>query len=168
MNAKTAAVIAFVASAALLAAATAFILSLRRNDALPVSPASSASAVAIEAGPPEAAPEIHGRILNADGAFVEGATVRLVSSAAPYRVYQDTKTDGTGAFAFVHVGGWRVRVVADHGNDGVVTSALLHVAPEQSLELTLVLSPAGAVRGVVVDGQGRPVAGAVVSVDGLP
>jgi hypothetical protein len=168
MNAKTAAVIAFVASAALLAAATAFILSLRRNDALAVAPASSPSAVVIEAGPPEPAPEIRGRILNADGASVEGATVRLVSAAAPYRVYQETKTDRAGAFFFAHVGGWRVRVVADHGSDGVVTSAELRVTSEESLELTLVLSPAGAVRGVVVDAQGRPVAGAVVSVDGLP
>jgi hypothetical protein len=167
MNAKAAAVVAFVASGALLVAAAAFILSLRRNDALPVPPAPSAS-IAVEAGPPEPAPEIRGRILNADGASVEGATVRLVSAAAPYRVYQETKTDRTGAFSFAHVGGWRVRVVADHGSDGVVTSAELRVASEQSLELTLVLSPAGAVRGAVVDAQGRPVAGAVVSVDGLP
>lgn len=171
MKARAAAVIAVIAlaaSAALLAAVTAFILSLRRNEGLPTPPTTSVSAVAVEAGPAQVVPEIRGRILNADGVSVEGATVRLVSAAAPYRVYQETKTDGAGAFAFEHVGGWRVRVVADHGSDGVVTSAALRVAPEQSLELTLVLSPAGAVRGSVVDAQGHPIAGAVVSVDGLP
>jgi len=168
VSAKAAAVIAFVASAALLAATAAFILSIRRNDGLPSPSVPSASAVPFEGGLPEPAQGIRGHILSADGASVEAATVRLVSAAAPYRVYQETKTERTGAFSFEHVGGWRVRVVADHGSDGVVTSAELRVALDQSLELTLVLSPAGAVRGVVVDAQGRPVAGALVSVDGLP
>jgi hypothetical protein len=59
-------------------------------------------------------------------------------------------------------------VVAEHGADGVVTSAVLQAAQRQTVEVTLVLSAASGVRGVVVDAQERPVAGAVVSVEGVP
>jgi hypothetical protein len=113
-------------------------------------------------------PEIRGHILDADGNPVGEATVRLVSPSPTYRVYQDTKTDRGGAFSLAHIEPGRVRVVAEHGADGIVTSAVLKVSERQTLELTLVLSVAGAIRGTVVDVQSRPVAGAQLSVEGMP
>ncbi|MGD0529166.1 MAG: carboxypeptidase regulatory-like domain-containing protein [Polyangiaceae bacterium] len=99
---------------------------------------------------------------------MNGATVRLVSPSPPYTVYRDTKTDRAGAFSFPHVGPWRVRVVADHDPDGVVTSAVLQSIDAGTTEITLVLSAAGAVRGTVVDADDHPVAGAVLTVEGVP
>jgi len=113
-------------------------------------------------------PEIRGHVLDADGNTVDGATARLVSVAPPYTVYASARTDVAGVFSFPHVGPWRVRVVAEHGSDGIVTSAVLQAAAGETTEITLVLSAAGDVRGMVVDAQGHPVAGAVVSVEGVP
>jgi hypothetical protein len=113
-------------------------------------------------------PEIRGRILDADGTPVNGAAVRLVSPTVPYTVYDEAKTDAAGRFSFAHVGAERVRVVADHDPDGAVTSAELHVAERQSIEITLVLSAASAVRGTVVDADDHPVAGATLFVEGVP
>ena len=113
-------------------------------------------------------PEIHGRILDADGNPVDAAAVRLVSPSPPYTVLHDTKTDAAGRFSFARVPAPRVRVVADHDPGGVVTSAELHVAEGQSTEVTLVLSAASAVRGTVVDGEDHPVEGATLSVEGVP
>jgi hypothetical protein len=138
----------------------------------------AASAASHPAAPPaselasdgsvEDRPEIRGRILDADGNAAAGATVRLVSPSPPYTVYQDAQTDGAGLFAFAHVGPWRVHVVADRDPEGVVSSAELHPEPGQTTDITLVLSAAGAVRGSVVTGDGHAVAGAVLSVEGVP
>jgi hypothetical protein len=113
-------------------------------------------------------PEVRGHILDAEGNVVNGAAVRLVSPSPPYVVYRDARTDAQGTFSFVRVGPWRARVVADHDPDGVVSSAEVRVAQGETREMTLVLSAAGAVRGTVVDGEGRPVAGAALSVEGVP
>jgi hypothetical protein len=139
----------------------------------PLPPLATAATASEEPSAPPAAPEdrtpeIRGRILDADGNAVAGAAVRLVATSPPFTVYGDTKSDGGGGFSFPHVGPWRVRVVADHGADGIVTSAVLQAAPGQTVEVTLVLSAAGAVSGTVVDGAGQPVAGAAVSVEGVP
>ena len=131
---------------------------------LPSASAATAPAASVE----DRTPEILGHILDADGNAVNGATVRLVSPSPPYTVYRDTKTGATGAFSFPHVGPWRVRVVADHDPDGVVTSAVLQSPDGGTTEITLVLSAAGAVRGTVVDAEDHPVAGAVLSVEGVP
>jgi protocatechuate 3,4-dioxygenase beta subunit len=120
------------------------------------------------AAPEDRTPEILGHILDADGNPVAAANVRLVSPSPPYTVYRETKCDAAGAFSFPHVAPWRVRVVADHDLDGVVTSAVLQPAEGQRTQITLVLSAAGAVRGTVVDTEGHPVAGAVLSVEGVP
>jgi Carboxypeptidase regulatory-like domain/PDZ domain len=138
--------------------------------ALPPPPALAASLPAPSEPSPadDPTPEIRGRILDADGNAVNGATVRLVSTSPPYTVYRNGKSDAAGAFSFAHVGPWRGRVVADHDADGVVTSAVLSAEEGQSLEVTLVLSAAGAVSGIVVDADGHPVAGAVLSVEGVP
>ncbi len=86
----------------------------------------------------------------------------------PYTIYADTTTDAAGKFSFAHVGSERVRVVADHEPDGAVTSAELRVAEGQSLELTLVLSAASAIRGTVVDAEDHAVVGAALFVEGVP
>jgi protocatechuate 3,4-dioxygenase beta subunit len=83
-------------------------------------------------------------------------------------VYRETKSDADGGFSFARVGPWRVHVVADRDPGGVVSSAEIHAAEGQSTSVTLVLSPAAAVRGTVVDGDGQPVSGAVLSVEGVP
>lgn len=123
-----------------------------------------------EPAPPEdRTPEIHGRILDADGNPVDGANVRLVSPRPPYSVLRETRTaGGNGGFSFTQVGAERVRVVADHDPDGVVTSAELRMAAGQTTEITLVLSAASAVRGTVVDPDDHPVEGATLSVEGVP
>jgi Carboxypeptidase regulatory-like domain/PDZ domain len=141
----------------------------------PAAPPSTATASAQPSREPETVPpvedrtpEIHGRILDADGNPVDGAAVRLVSPSPPYTVLRDTKTDAAGRFSFARVPAPRVRVVADHDPGGVVTSAELRVAEGQSTEVTLVLSAASAVRGTVVDGEDHPVEGATLSVEGVP
>jgi protocatechuate 3,4-dioxygenase beta subunit len=136
----------------------------------PVLAASSSIApppsIAAEGG--DETPQVRGRILDAEGNAVAGATVRLVSPRPPYMVYHDASTDSAGRFAFRHIEPPRVRVVADRDPEGVVSSAELHPQPGETTELTLVLSAAGAVRGTVVDTRGRPVADAALSVEGVP
>jgi len=125
-----------------------------------------------EAGPPaDRTPEIRGRILDADGNLVQGASVRLVSASLPWTVLRETKSDAAGAFFFAslaRVESARVRVVADHDPGGAVTSAPLHVDAGQTTEITLVLSAASAVRGTVVDAEDHAIGGAVLSVEGVP
>jgi Carboxypeptidase regulatory-like domain/PDZ domain len=113
-------------------------------------------------------PEIRGRILDADGNLVQGAAVRLVSPVVPYTVLGDTTSDPAGRFSFARVGPGRARVVADHDPGGTVTSAVLRAAEGETTEVTLVLSPFNAVRGTVVDGDDHPVAGATLSIEGVP
>ena len=145
------------------------VLAWKPAPAPPPPPVSSDPTSTTVAAPVEdRTPEIFGHILDADGNAVNGAMVRLVSPSPPYTVYRDTKTGPTGAFSFPHVAPWRVRVVADHDPDGVVTSAVLQSPDGGTTEITLVLSAAGAVRGTVVDAEDHPVAGAVLSVEGVP
>jgi hypothetical protein len=113
-------------------------------------------------------PEIHGRILDAEGAAVDGANVRIVSTSPPYSVYRDARSDTTGGFSFSHVERSRVRVVADHDPEGVVSSAELLISEDRSTEITLVLAASWAIRGTVVNADDKPVAGAVLSVEGMP
>ncbi len=129
-----------------------------------------APAAAITATRPDEdrTPQIDGRILDAEGDPVKGAAVRLVSASLPYTVYVDARSDAVGSFSFAHVGSEPVRVVADHDPDGAVTSAELRLDPGQRTEITLVLSPATAVRGTVVDTEGHPVVGATLFVEGVP
>jgi Carboxypeptidase regulatory-like domain/PDZ domain len=136
-------------------------------------PAPAVHPVAAASVPPpkpeeDRTPEIHGRILDADGNAVNGAAVRLVSPSVPYTVYASTRTDAAGTFSFARVGSERVRVVADHDPDGAVTSAELQVTEGQSTEITLVLSAATAVRGTVVDAAEHAVVGATLFVEGAP
>ncbi len=118
--------------------------------------------------PREASPQLHGRILDADGSAVTGAHVRVIAQERASRVVAETATDRAGGFAFARLGTRRVRVEADHDPQGEVRSAEIVVSEDSSRELTLVLAPA-AVRGLVVDADdGHPVAGATLSVEGVP
>ena len=140
---------------------------------VPAPPAVVAPAPSAATAPPpppeeDRTPEIRGRILDADGNPVNGAAVRLVSPSLPYTVYADARSDAAGRFSFAHVGLERVRVVANHDPGGAVTSAELRVAQGQTTELTLVLSPASAVHGTVVDSEDHAVAGATIFVEGVP
>ena len=132
------------------------------------SPPTSAAASAQEEPAEDRTPEIRGRILDADGNPVLGAAIRLVLPRPPFTVFREAKSDASGAFSFARVRAPAVRVVADHDPDGVVSSGELRTAEGQTREITLVLSAASAVRGTVVDGDGHPVAGAALSVEGIP
>jgi hypothetical protein len=114
------------------------------------------------------AAELQGRILDAEGNPVGRAAVRLVSPSLPYTLLQETTADAAGRFSLARVLAPRVRVVADHDPEGIVTSAELGIAKGQTTELTLVLSAASAVRGTVIDGDDHPVAGATLSAEGVP
>jgi hypothetical protein len=131
--------------------------------------ASVPSAAAEEPIAPVPAPAIRGRILDADGKPVDGAAVRLLSAAPPYGIVAETATEPSGSFAFGDAppSAPRVRVVADHDPEGVVTSAELRPTDGATVDVTLVLSPA-VVRGTVVDEKDRPVAGVSLSVEGVP
>lgn len=110
-------------------------------------------------------PEVRGRILDADGNPVQGATVRLVSPGLPYQVLRDASSERGGLFSFAHVAPGAVRVVADHVTFGFATSAELRVEDGRSTEVTLVLSRAAGVRGTVVDADQHPVQGVTLSVE---
>jgi hypothetical protein len=116
----------------------------------------------------EARSEVRGRVLDADGNPAANATVRAIAASSWTRVLLETASDAAGRFALDGLGAAVVRVAADRDPDGFALSAELHVAETRSLELTLVLSAAGSVLGTVVDGQDHAVAGAAISIDGLP
>lgn len=115
----------------------------------------------------EGAPALRGRILDATGEPVPGAAVHLITAAPPWRVLLATTSDAAGSFTVAHPGALRLRVDADRDPQGAVRSAELRCAEGATATVTLVLSPA-AIRGVVVDASERPIAGATLSVEGVP
>jgi hypothetical protein len=162
---------------AALAVILTAVVAWRASENTPAKPkraqaASVVSSSSGSAGPPSVptpVPQVRGRILDADGNPVDGAAVRLVSTAPPSTVVAQGATEASGAFAFADVpfSAGRVRIVADHDPEGVVTSAELRPVEGDTLDVTLVLSPA-AVRGTVVDEKDHPVAGVSLSVEGVP
>ncbi len=133
----------------------------------PTIPTSSQTAAPTALPAAEApAPALRGRILDANGDPVAGAAVHVVSVARPPAVLTETMSDAAGAFAVTHVAG-HLRVDAEHDPQGAVRSAELNVADPGGVEVTLVLAPA-ALGGMVVDAADRPVAGAALSVEGVP
>ncbi len=136
------------------------------SSASSTSSASGASSLAAGVVAPEALAELRGRVLDAEGNPVPGAVVRAMPAAPPYEPSTETRTDAAGAFAVLKVPSWPARVVADHEPEGVVTSAELGRVGEGTQDLTLVLT-AGVLRGVVSDGEGRPVEGATLTVAGV-
>jgi hypothetical protein len=161
---------AAIAVAALLLVPLLALLVARALGPRPIVPMPSASASFVATLEPteDRTPEIRGRIVDAEGNAVDGAAVRLVSPRPPYSIFRETKSDAAGRFSFASVRAWDVRVVADHDPGGVVSSAELRVPAGQTMEITLVLSAASAVRGVVVDTDDHPVLGATISVEGAP
>jgi hypothetical protein len=112
------------------------------------------------------APAVRGHILDANGDPVAGATVHVVSVSQPPAVLTETMSDASGAFVVTHVAG-HLRVDAEHDPQGAVRSAELNVADGGGADVTLVLAPA-AITGTVVDASDRLVAGAALSVEGVP
>jgi Carboxypeptidase regulatory-like domain/PDZ domain len=172
-SSRRAAIAGALLGAALMALATVVLVARARAGAHPVLAARPEERppppAPREPGPAEnRTPEIRGRILDADGNPVQGAAVRLVSPSVPYTVLRDTTSDAAGRFSFARVGAGRARVVADHDPGGTVTSAVLRAAEGETTEITLVLSPSSAVRGTVVDADDHPVAGATLSIEGVP
>jgi membrane-associated protease RseP (regulator of RpoE activity) len=161
---------AAVAVAALLVVSLLAVLVARAwGPSPPVATAPAPSPTVAAPEPPEdRTPEIRGRIVDAEDSAAPGATVRLVSPRPPYSVFRETKADAAGRFSFANVRAGDVRVVADQDPGGVVSSAELHVREGQTMEITLVLSAASAVKGTVTDTDDHPVAGVVVSVEGAP
>jgi hypothetical protein len=136
----------------------------------PAGPRSTSSAP-LAASPSPSKPDLDtsadvaGRVFDADGNPVRGATVRVVLPRQANRVLGDTTTDGAGRFSFAHVEAWPARVVADHDPEGFASSRDIAGGDGLGKDVTLVLSPAGAVRGTVVDDQGHPISGATLSVE---
>jgi hypothetical protein len=137
------------------------------SSASPLASDSASSSLPVPATP-EQNPDLYGKILDAEGNPVSGATVRVVGPAPPYSVLHDTTSDQAGAFGFAHLATGRVLVVADRDPAGFVSSAVLDVTAGQGTEVTLVLSSTSGVRGTVVDDARRPVAGATLTVEGMP
>ena len=117
---------------------------------------------------PRDEPLLRGRILSAEGEPVNGATVHLVSTAAPLAVLAEATSAADGSFSFPRVAPGSVHLAADHGADGFVSSAALAVADAALPAVTLVLSPSRGVRGTVEGPDHHPVVGVIVSIDGLP
>ena len=116
----------------------------------------------------ERAVQLRGRILDANGEPVGGAHVRVMVEA---RAAAETVADAAGRFSFDALAGGRVRVEADHDPEGAVRSAEIAIAAPSlgiTKEVTLVLVLAS-VRGLVVDADdGHPIAGATLSIEGVP
>jgi hypothetical protein len=110
-----------------------------------------------------AAPQLHGRILDANGIAVAGAHVRVRAEA---HVIATTATNATGDFSFATLSSKRIRVEADADPGGAARSANLGLVEGTTTELTLVLALAS-VGGVVVDADGgQSIAGVALSVEG--
>ncbi len=157
--------VGLIGGAAILVAALAW-LSLR--PASPPQPPSATRATKASLSPSAAtkAPQLRGRILDPDGNTVAAAAVRVTAQGRSPRVVAETRSDRAGGFSFVTVGSGPVRVEAEHDPGGAVRSAVLTLEEATPADITLVLAPAS-VRGFVVDaGDGHPIAGATLSVEG--
>src|SRR5580658_7649637 len=129
-----------------------------RTEASPVVPMSTSS---VE----DEAPEVRGRVFDGDGNLVPKAEVRLVLPSRAFEVIAETTSDESGAFSFDHVGQQSFRLAGEHDPQGFGISEDVHLIDGETTEVTLVLSQAGAVHGVVVDSEDHPVAGANLAVE---
>jgi hypothetical protein len=113
----------------------------------------------------QGSPDVRGRVFDSDGNLVQGATVRLVLPSHAFQVMSETTSDTSGSFSFASAKGDGLRVVADHEPQGFGSSEPVRVTEGRSTEVTVILSEAGAVRGVVVDSEQHPVTGATLAVE---
>ncbi len=135
-----------------------------RNHATTQLPPVAPSALPAPVPSVERVVQLQGHIVDESGDPVSGAHVRVLASA---HGIAETSTDSAGHFAFDRLANGPVRVEADHEPEGVVDSAPIIISSAPT-DLTLVLAPAG-ISGSVVDGDnGHPIAGAALSVEGVP
>jgi Carboxypeptidase regulatory-like domain len=102
---------------------------------------------------------VGGRVLDPAGHPVSHASVRVVAVGDGSREGAAV-TDADGRFGVQGFGADRFRVIAEDDRDGIVESAELDA--DAARGLVLVLVPAGAVHGVVVDERSAPVPHAIV------
>lgn len=135
--------------------------------------ATSSAAATVEARPAASA-HVAGRVLDDGGNPVADARVRLVPSAserpeAGGRVLRATASNGDGAFRFDELAAGTLRVVVEHDEAGLVASEPLALDPGANRDdVVLVLERAPAVAGVVRGEGGAPIAGATVTLRGVP
>ena len=99
---------------------------------------------------------------------VEGAKVGVFSALPPYASLRSFVTTADGTFSFSPAPAGRVRVIADHDEKGIVTSAELTMVQGSAVQgLVLVLGPLHVVRGVVSDKDSKPIAGATIAIDSI-
>lgn len=127
-------------------------------------PSATPSATPAPAPSVERVVQLQGHVVDANGDPVNSAHVRVI--AAGHGV-AETATDSAGRFAFGKLSNGTVRVEADHEPEGAVDSAPITVSSTPT-DLELVLAPAP-ISGVVIDGNdGHAIAGASLSVEGVP
>jgi hypothetical protein len=118
---------------------------------------------------PEHETAIAGRIVDDDGEPVEGAQVGVYSALPPFARLRSFTTTGDGVFSFAPAPVGRVRVIAEHDEKGIVTSAELTLTQGNSVQgLLLALGEAHTIRGTVEDKEGTPIAHATVTIDTTP
>jgi len=128
-----------------------------------VTPTATSTTAAAEA----VGPNLRVKVLDGEGNALGGVAVRVVSTTLPFDVVGQGQTDGTGSASFMTVHLPHVRVIASRDPDGVVTSNELEILDGETAVVELALSAAEAIRGTVVDEEDHPVAGAVLSVEGM-
>ncbi len=132
----------------------------------------TASSDTPSAAPPSSAaaeaPGLHVKVTDSEGRPMDGAGVHLVSPSAPYEQADEARTDPTGSATFPHPHLDRLRVIAVHYPQGVVTSDEIVLKEDETTEVELIVSSADAIVGKVVDTSDHPVGGATLAVDGMP
>lgn len=126
----------------------------------------SATGTVASAAPTESA--IAGRIVDDDGDPVEGARVGVFSALPPYASLRSFTTTSDGSFSFSPAPAGRVKVIAEHDEKGLVSSAELTMVQGSAVQgLVLVLGPIHVVRGTVSDKDGKPIVGATVAIESI-
>lgn len=107
----------------------------------------------------EAAATIRGRVETAAGAPVASARITAVGVEGSRR--RSVHADAHGTFRMADLPANTYTLQAE-GAGGAPSEETVHLAPGESLDVVLALAPAGTVRLEVVDGGGRPIAGALL------
>ncbi len=108
---------------------------------------------------------IAGRVVDLQGAPVAGATVRATGVGRVWwGLARETATDASGAFRLSGLPRRRFEIVARKA-DAASELAIADLATKTEVDATISLAIAGAIAGVVVDGERDPVADARVMIE---